>query len=146
MLLDNPVDDAVERLAGALEAEAARQRQPIEDRRPRQHRELELLEDGRHRRADLVGLGLDVGVEERAGDDGQRQAVHFARQIDPHTWPLARAPTLGILDDSPCIAVNAGAMKRRLHQPSLAQVKGAFARQQPFTQQLLRIARGRVPC
>ena len=86
------------------------------------------------RPADLVGLVLDVRVEERLRHDREREPHHLVVHVEllSVTPLLARAHRE--LDHHLAVAADAVAMKRRLRQPPLPEVKLSFAREQAFAE------------
>jgi len=87
--------------------------------------------------------------EQRLADDGERQPHHLARDVEVHARrpPLPRA--VGVRGHHRRVGRDPLAVKCRLQQPPLPQVRGAFARQQPFAEHLLRAleaaALGEIP-
>ena len=115
-----------------------RQRQALEDRRKRGHRHRKRLEDRRQRLAYRPGVRLDVGAEQRLADDRQRQPVHFAGDVQGLAVAPARRRPLRVRDHRVGVGGDALLVERRLREPALAPMQIAFARQQPFAEQLFR--------
>ena len=134
---DEAVDDGVE--PGARDAGAAQFRdgQPLDHVRERQQHQPEALDDAGERFADRGRLRFDVGVEERLADDRQRQPVHLACDVERRAVGPRPPHAVGVLDHHAPVARDALAVKRRLHQPSLAKMNRALARQQAVAEQPL---------
>ncbi len=115
-----------------------RQRQALDEVRERKHQRPERLHDAGERVADLARLRRDVGVEQRLADDRQREAIHLLRHVDRRPVRPRLALPIRVLHHRRRVFRDAIAMKRRLHQPPLPQMHGAFARQQPLAEHALR--------
>ena len=89
----------------------------------------------RERAADLLGLRLDVGVEERAAHDREGQARHLLRDVPRLAVLPARRGPRGVLRHHAPVALDALVVEGRLHHAALAQVLRVLARQQPVAEQ-----------
>jgi hypothetical protein len=69
---DQPIDRRVQPAAGPSEAARVRQRKAIEQLHARDEDRLKEPKDFRERASDLIRFRIDVGIEQRARDDGQR--------------------------------------------------------------------------
>jgi hypothetical protein len=99
------------------------------------------LKEAKHFRectSDLVGFRVDIGIEECARHNRQRQRHHLSIHVDrlPIAPSIARHP--GAIHHFTCVRGDALAVKGGLHESTLTQVKLAFARQEAFTEQHLR--------
>ena len=136
-LLDDAVDDAVEPRACALEAAALRERQLLQKLREREHQVAEEVHHLRERRADLVGVRLDVGVEERLADDRERESHHLFRDVERLAVAPARRSLGGELRHHARVGAYALPVEGGLGESPLAAVELALARQKPFAQETL---------
>ncbi len=82
-LADDPVDDVVEAARRAREASVPRSREPCRHEEPEagEAQVVEVLDLGAEP-GDLLDPGRDVGVEQRPGDDPERQRRHLVVEID----------------------------------------------------------------
>ena len=134
---DEPIDRRVESLASATEAQRHRQREALEQLAEREHAQVERLDRRGERVADLVGLALDVGVEQRLADDGERISRHLAGHVES----LAVAPALGaprrVRRHRLGVRGDARTVERGLREPALPPVQLVLARQQTLAEQHL---------
>ena len=91
----------------------------------------------RQRLADLIGLRLDVRVEERPPDDREREPGHLERNVPRlAVLPAMRQP-LRMLDHDFAVSRDALVVERGLDHPTLAEMHRIFARQEPFAEEPL---------
>ena len=118
--LDQVGHHAIERRSRRAESPHVRQRKQIGERRERQDGNFEKTRRRLQRIADFGGDGVPFGTEQDARRDRQREAAHFARDIDG----VSVAPPVALLDaerrHDAGIFVQPHAMKDRLNKPALA--------------------------
>ena len=137
-LVDDPVDQPVERRLCTVVPADGRQRQALEDRRKRRHRHRKRLEDRRQRLAHRPGVRVEVGAEQRFADDRQREAVHFAGDVEGLAVAPPRRRALRVRHHRVRVGGNALLVESRLREPALAAMEIGLARQQPFAEQPFR--------
>ena len=95
------------------------------------------------------GLPLDVGIEQRLADDGERETRHLRGHVERLTPPPAVARPFSVRRHRRRVGHDPVAVERRLRQPPLAHVILALARQQPLPEEQLHAfqpaALGEVP-
>ena len=96
-LRDQSVDDAVELRACFTCATDDRNRQPLQPLAKRQHCRPERIENGAQGFADVSGLRVDIGVEQRPPDDSKSQAHHVVRNVERLAVPPPTLHTVGVL-------------------------------------------------
>ena len=132
---DEAVDRRVEPLAAATEAQRRRDGELLEQLAEGEHAEVERFDRRSERLADLVRLALDVGVEQRLADDGERVRRHLARHVERRAVaPAFRAPC-GVRRHGVGVRGDARAVKGGLRQTTLAQMELVLARQEPLAEE-----------
>ena len=83
-------------------------------------------------------LARDIGVEERAADDVERQLRHLRVHVHDVPIPPGGLRPRGGRREHLRVAGHPAAVEERLHQPTLPKVQLALAREQPLTEHALR--------
>ena len=95
---------------------------------------VEELPDLGHRAADIARVVVQLGTEQRARNDPQRQLRHVSRHVAHLALAPDRVDAIRLVDHHGRIGGDAAAVEGRLQHATLAQVEIALAREQAVSQ------------
>ena len=96
-----------------------------------------------HRRAGVGRIAADLRVEQRLGDDLQRQPHHVVLDVADLAVGPGLEHSLGVIDHEPAIGGDPLAVKRRLGELALAAPELPLAGQEPLAQRPPCVCRSR---
>ena len=117
----------IETIARGVESPDCRYRHMIQILGERQHRVIERLERRRHRIADFSRLRINVGIEQCLCYNAEREPHHLDVHVECFAIAPPRSRSLGKINHCRRVRIDALAMKRRLREPTLPQMKFIFA-------------------
>jgi hypothetical protein len=121
-----------------LEAPDAGKRRVQEHRKEGDRQVVEELADLGHRAPDALGVGVELGAEERPRDDPQGELGHVGGHVARLAVVPGGARAARLVQHDPGVRVDHAPVERRLEHPPLAQVEVALARQEAVSEHDLR--------